>query len=76
MPFAVVYDACVLHPPSLRDLLIRVAGAGIVQARWSDDILDECCRSIRRERAEIPAAQLERTRTLMNVALPGANVTD
>ena len=75
MPFSVVYDACVLHPPSLRDLLIRVARAGIVQARWSEEILDECFGSIRRERPEIREEQLQRTRTLMNAALPGANVT-
>ncbi len=39
MPFAALYDACVLHPPSLRDLLIRIACTGIVQARWNNEIL-------------------------------------
>lgn len=74
MPFAVVYDACVLHPPSLRDLLIRIARTGIVQARWSEQILNECFISIRRERADISDEQLERTRRLMNAALPAATV--
>ena len=36
--FAVIYDACVLHPPSLRDLLIRLALTGKVRARWTDEI--------------------------------------
>jgi hypothetical protein len=31
--FIVVYDANVLYPNSLRDLLIRVAQAGLVQAK-------------------------------------------
>jgi len=30
MAFAVIYDACVLHPAPLRDLLIRVDMAGLV----------------------------------------------
>ncbi len=33
MPFIVVYDSNVLYPNSLRDLLIRVAQAGLVQAK-------------------------------------------
>lgn len=40
----VIYDACVLYPAPLRDLLIRIAAAGIVRARWTDEILDECFR--------------------------------
>ncbi|MCA2996342.1 MAG: toxin-antitoxin system, toxin component, PIN family protein [Gemmatimonas sp.] len=45
MAFTVVYDACVLYPAPLRDLLIGIAGTGIVRARWSDQILDECFRN-------------------------------
>ena len=33
MPFIVIYDANVLYPNSLRDLLIRVAQADLVQAK-------------------------------------------
>jgi hypothetical protein len=40
MPFIVLYDACVLHPAPLRDLLIRIANTGVVRARWSARILD------------------------------------
>lgn len=74
MPFAVVYDACVLHPAPLRDLLLRVARAGIVQARWSPTILDECFSSIARERPDLDPKRLERTRELMEIALPAAMV--
>ena len=39
--FVVVYDANVLYPSVLRDLLIRIAQAGLVQAKWTHQILDE-----------------------------------
>jgi len=32
MAFAVIYDACVLYPDTLRDLLIRAAQKGFVRA--------------------------------------------
>jgi hypothetical protein len=41
MAFIVIYDANVLYPNSLRDLLIRIAQAGLVQAKWTNEILDE-----------------------------------
>jgi predicted nucleic acid-binding protein len=74
VPFSVVYDACVLHSAPLRDLLLRVAQSGIVQARWSSKILDECFESIARVRPDLEPERLERTRRLMEVALPAAMV--
>ena len=74
MPFAVVYDACVLYPNALRDLLIRTARSGIVQARWSEQILDECFRSIQQNIPHISDTALARTRQLMTMALPAANI--
>lgn len=41
MTFTVVYDANVLYPNTLRDLLIRIAQSGTVQAKWTNAILDE-----------------------------------
>ncbi|MBT2446709.1 hypothetical protein J7F03_06385 [Streptomyces sp. ISL-43] len=40
MAFTVVCDACVLYPSTLRDLRIRIAQAGLVQAKWTDRIRD------------------------------------
>ena len=68
MPAVVVYDACVLHPAPLRDLLIRLARSGLVRARWTDAILDKCFRSILRRRPAL-ANPLKRTRELMNAAV-------
>jgi hypothetical protein len=70
MAFVAVYDACVLYPNSLRDLLIRIAVKGLLQARWTDQILDECFRNIIKQRPELDPRKLERTRTLMNEAVP------
>jgi hypothetical protein len=38
---AVVYDACVLYPAPLRDLLVQLATTQIFQAKWTDLIHDE-----------------------------------
>lgn len=35
MAFIVVYDANVLYPNTLRDLLIRISRVGLVQAKWT-----------------------------------------
>ena len=32
----VLYDACVLYPAPLRDLLMRLALTDLFQARWTD----------------------------------------
>jgi len=75
MAFVVVYDACVLHPAPLRDLLVRLANTGIVRARWSEQILDECFRSILEQRPDLKPETLQRTRTLMSQAVPDCLVT-
>ena len=48
MTFSVVYDANVLYPNTLRDLLIRIAQSGTVQAKWTNYILDEMTAALRR----------------------------
>jgi hypothetical protein len=52
MAFIVIYDANVLYPNTLRDLLIRVAQQPhLVQAKWTGDILDEMLRALQRPSA-------------------------
>jgi hypothetical protein len=76
MAFIVVYDACVLFPAPLRDLLLRIAHAGLVRARWTEAILDECFRSLTAARPELDESALLRTRSLMNDAVPDCLVKD
>jgi len=40
-PPIVVYDACVLFPFHLRNVLVQCAVDRLVHARWTDDIHDE-----------------------------------
>ncbi|MGP4022292.1 PIN domain-containing protein [Actinomadura sp. 3N407] len=69
MPFVVLYDANVLYGNTLRDLLIRIAQAGGVQAKWTHRILDEMLTNLAAARPGIPAEKLLRLRGLMNAAV-------
>ena len=75
MAFVVLYDACVLYPAPLRDLLVRLANTGIVRARWSEPILDECFRSVLHNRPDLKPDALKRTRELMTQAVADCIVT-
>ncbi|MGO4699909.1 PIN domain-containing protein [Dyella sp. 2RAB6] len=75
MPFPVVYDACVLYPAPLRDLLMRLALTGLFRAHWTDRIHHEWMRSVLARRPDLKPEALERTRTLMNAAVPDCLVT-
>ncbi len=75
MAFVVIYDACVLYPAPLRDLLVRLGLVGIVRARWTETILDECFRSIQEKRPDLRPEALARTRELMSAAIPDCTVS-
>ncbi|MFP2909564.1 PIN domain-containing protein [Pyxidicoccus sp. 3LFB2] len=74
MSFIVVYDACVLFPAPLRDLLVRLGLTGLFQAKWTEQILDECFRSIAAQRPDLGLAQLARSRQLLEAAIPDGRV--
>ncbi|OTA14179.1 toxin PIN [Xenorhabdus vietnamensis] len=74
-PYPVVLDACVLYPARLRDLLMHLGLAGLYQPKWSDTIQIEWKRNLLRQRPDIQSEALEHTITLMNKALPDANIT-
>ncbi len=61
-----VLDACVLYPPSLRDLFMRLLTNLVYQPRWTEAIHDEWIRNVLADRPEITSASLERTRRLMD----------
>lgn len=69
----VVYDACVLYPFHLRNLLIQLAVEGLVAARWTDAIHGEWIGSLVNS-GRISRERLLATRDLMNAALPDADV--
>lgn len=73
--FVAVFDACVLYPAPVRDLLMRLALTDLFRARWTDRIHDEWIRSVLADRPDLAPAQLDRTRALMNEAVPDCLVT-
>lgn len=64
--FTALYDACVLYPAPLRDLLMRLALSDLFRARWTDEIHDEWIRNVLENRPDLKPEQLARTRELMN----------
>jgi predicted nucleic acid-binding protein len=66
MPFVVVYDANALYPNAQRDLLIRIAQAGLVQAKWTAEIVDEMVAARLRRNPELDPAKLDRLKGLIN----------
>jgi len=61
-----LYDANVLYPAPLRDLLVYMALADLYQAKWTETIHDEWIRNVLKNRPDLTRAQLERTKGLMD----------
>jgi len=73
--YTVLYDACVLYPAPLRDLLMQLATADLFRAKWTDAIHGEWMRNVLRARPDIKPEQLDRTRRLMDRAIMDCLVT-
>ena len=56
-PPVVIFDACVLYPFHLRNVLVQIAVDRLIDARWSDEIHDEWIRSLL---ANVPDLSVER----------------
>lgn len=67
--FAVLYDACVLYPAPLRDLLMNLALTDIYRAKWTNEIHNEWINSILSDRNDLDRKFLERTRDRMNMSV-------
>lgn len=64
--FIAIYDACVLYPAPLRDLLMHLALTDLFRAKWTNEIHDEWIRNVLKNRPDLTKRQLERTKDLMN----------
>ena len=73
--YTVLYDACVLYPAPLRDLLMRLALVDLFRARWTDDIIEEWTRSLLLNRPDLTREKLSRTCHLMNAHVLDALIT-
>lgn len=64
--FTALFDACVLYPAPLRDLLMHLALTDLFRAKWTEEIHDEWIRNVLINRPDLTKDQLQRTRVLMN----------
>lgn len=72
--FTVVYDACVLYPAPLRDLLMRLAVMDLYQAHWTDHIHQEWINALLKTN-QYSFEKLEKVKHLMDVHVRDAKVT-
>lgn len=72
--FTAVFDACVIYPAPLRDLLMSVAMTEQFRARWTNEIHNEWIRNLLKNREDITEENLQKTAELMNQAVPDSLV--
>jgi hypothetical protein len=72
---AAFLDASALYPALLRNILMRLAVDDLFRAFWSERVQDEWTQAIFRNRPDLPRAQIERTRRLMDEAVDDAIVS-
>jgi hypothetical protein len=74
-PSVAVFDACILYPFHLRNILVQAAVDRLVEPRWTNEIHDEWTRNLAVGPRALPMARLQNTRWLVNNAFPRAMVT-
>lgn len=72
--FTVIYDACVLYPAPLRDLLMHLALTDLYRARWTDMIHDEWTRNLLAKRTDLKPEAIQRTRKLATRKLKTSSI--
>lgn len=73
-PAIAIYDACILYPFHLRNIVVQAAVDDLVEARWTDAIHDEWMRNLVANTSGLLPERLTATKQLMNAALPSATV--
>jgi predicted nucleic acid-binding protein len=69
-------DANVLYPATLRDLLLWLAVERAYIAHWTERIHEEWTRNVLLNQPQLTESQLDRTRQLMDTALPSALISN
>ncbi len=65
--FTAFYDANVLYPAELRNLLMHLALTGLFRAKWPADVREEWISAVLEKRRDLTRDKLERTRALMDL---------
>lgn len=74
MPFAAFLDANALWSAAVRDTILRAAEQDLFRPVWTEQILEELARSLKRERPDIDPARFDRLLDQMLRAFPQALV--
>jgi hypothetical protein len=61
-PSIAIFDACILYPFHLRNVVVQAAVDRLVEARWTDTIHDEWIRNLATDAPAIPIERLQVTR--------------
>jgi hypothetical protein len=73
-PVVAVFDACILYPFHLRNVIVQAAVDRLVHARWTDEIHDEWMRNLVANVPNLSVERLNATKQLMAIALPDAMI--
>ncbi len=77
--FSAVFDACVLHPAPLRDVLLRLALADLYKANWThmihEDWINEARMDATEQSADICEEDLRKISALMDQSVRDSLVT-
>lgn len=65
--FTALFDACVLYPAPLRDLLMELALTDLFRAKCTNEIHDEWIRNLLKNRPDLTLERLQITRDKMNL---------
>ncbi|MBU0655332.1 MAG: PIN domain-containing protein [Gammaproteobacteria bacterium] len=74
--FTVLFDACVLYPAPLRDLLVRLAQTGAFRAKWTQQIHEEWIRNAVAKNPHLTHEKLQVTASKMNDAVMDSLVSN
>jgi hypothetical protein len=73
--YTVLFDANVLYPAPMRDVLLQLALTDLFRAKWTDDIHREWIENLLENEPHRDRAALERTRDLMNTNIRDCLIT-
>src|SRR5271165_6665263 len=73
MPFQAIYDACLLYPFEVRDVLMVAARTRLFAVRWTEAILDEFTRNLIAD-GSANEENMARLRADMNKLYPRASI--
>ena len=65
----ILFDACVLYPAPVRDLVLRLAVADFYRAKWTNRIHDEWIWNLCRKRPDLDPEKFEKMRYVINASV-------